>query len=162
MAPTEILAEQHALTLGRLLTPLGVEVTVLTNATRGKARRERLEALRAGAVGCVVGTHALVQKTVGFRRLGLAVVDEQHRFGVVQRATLRGKGETPAALFRTPTPIPRTRALTLYGDLDVSVLDEMPPGRQRIVTGIRDEKGRPRVYAFVREQMQAGRAGYRG
>ncbi len=160
MAPTEILAEQHALTLGRLLTPLGVEVTVLTNATRGKARRERLEALRAGAVGCVVGTHALVQKSVGFKRLGLAVVDEQHRFGVVQRAVLRGKGESPDVLVMTATPIPRTLALTLYGDLDVSVLDEMPPGRQRIVTGVRDEKGRPRVYAFVREQMQAGRQAY--
>jgi ATP-dependent DNA helicase RecG len=160
MAPTEILAEQHTLTLGRLLTPLGVEVTVLTNATRGKARRERLEALRAGAVGCVVGTHALVQKSVGFKRLGLAVVDEQHRFGVVQRAVLRGKGESPDVLVMTATPIPRTLALTLYGDLDVSVLDEMPPGRQRIVTGVRDEKGRPRVYAFVREQMQAGRQAY--
>jgi ATP-dependent DNA helicase RecG len=160
MAPTEILAEQHALTLGRLLTPLGVEVTVLTNATRGKARRERLEALRAGAVGCVVGTHALVQKAVGFKRLGLAVVDEQHRFGVVQRAVLRGKGESPDVLVMTATPIPRTLALTLYGDLDVSVLDEMPPGRQRIVTGVRDEKGRGRVYAFLREQMQAGRQAY--
>jgi ATP-dependent DNA helicase RecG len=160
MAPTEILAEQHALTLGRLLAPLGVEVTVLTNATRGKARRERLEALRAGAVGCVVGTHALVQKAVGFKRLGLAVVDEQHRFGVVQRAVLRGKGESPDVLVMTATPIPRTLALTLYGDLDVSVLDEMPPGRQRIVTGVRDEKGRGRVYAFLREQMQAGRQVY--
>jgi ATP-dependent DNA helicase RecG len=160
MAPTEILAEQHALTLGRLLTPLGVEVTVLTNATRGKARRERLEALRAGAVGCVVGTHALVQKAVGFKRLGLAVVDEQHRFGVVQRAVLRGKGESPDVLVMTATPIPRTLALTLYGDLDVSVLEEMPPGRQRIVTGVRDEKGRGRVYAFLREQMQAGRQAY--
>ena len=160
MAPTEILAEQHALTLGRLLAPLGVEVTVLTNATRGKARRQRLEALRAGAVGCVVGTHALVQKAVGFKRLGLAVVDEQHRFGVVQRAVLRGKGESPDVLVMTATPIPRTLALTLYGDLDVSVLDEIPPGRQRIVTGVRDEKGRGRVYAFLREQMQAGRQVY--
>jgi ATP-dependent DNA helicase RecG len=160
MAPTEILAEQHAMTLGRLLVPLGVEVTLLTNATRGKARRERLEALRAGAVACVVGTHALVQKSVGFKRFGLAVVDEQHRFGVVQRAILRGKGESPDVLVMTATPIPRTLALTLYGDLDVSVLDEMPPGRQRIVTGVRDEKGRARVYAFLREQMQAGRQVY--
>jgi ATP-dependent DNA helicase RecG len=160
MAPTEILAEQHAMTLGRLLVPLGVEVTLLTNATRGKARRERLEALRAGAVACVVGTHALVQKSVGFKRFGLAVVDEQHRFGVVQRALLRGKGESPDVLVMTATPIPRTLALTLYGDLDVSVLDEMPPGRQRIVTGVRDEKGRARVYAFLREQMQAGRQVY--
>ena len=160
MAPTEILAEQHALTLDRILAPLGLTVTLLTNATRGKARRERLEALRAGAVGCVVGTHALVQKAVGFKRLGLAVVDEQHRFGVVQRATLRGKGETPDVLVMTATPIPRTLALTLYGDLDVSVLDEMPPGRQRIVTGIRDEKGRPRVYDFLRAEMQAGRQVY--
>jgi ATP-dependent DNA helicase RecG len=160
MAPTEILAEQHALTLDRILAPLGVPLTLLTNATRGKARRERLEALRAGAVGCVVGTHALVQKAVGFKRLGLAVVDEQHRFGVVQRATLRGKGETPDVLVMTATPIPRTLALTLYGDLDVSVLDEMPPGRQRIVTGVRDEKGRPRVYDFLRAEMQAGRQVY--
>lgn len=160
MAPTEILAEQHAMTLGRLLAPLGVEVTLLTNATRGKVRRERLEALRAGAVGCVVGTHALVQKSVGFKRLGLAVVDEQHRFGVVQRAVLRGKGEAPDVLVMTATPIPRTLALTLYGDLDVSVLDEMPPGRQRIVTGVRDEKGRAKVYSFLRAQVQAGRQVY--
>jgi ATP-dependent DNA helicase RecG len=160
MAPTEILAEQHAMTLGRLLAPLGVEVTLLTNATRGKARRERLEALRAGAVGCVVGTHALVQKAVGFKRLGLAVVDEQHRFGVVQRAVLRGKGESPDVLVMTATPIPRTLALTLYGDLDVSVLDEMPPGRQRIVTGVRDETGRPRVNTFLGGEMQAGRQVY--
>ena len=108
----------------------------------------------------MVGTHALVQKSVGFKRLGLAVVDEQHRFGVVQRATLRGKGESPDVLVMTATPIPRTLALTVYGDLDVSVLDEMPPGRQRIMTGVRDEKGRARVYAFLGEQMQAGRQVY--
>jgi ATP-dependent DNA helicase RecG len=160
MAPTEILAEQHLLTLGALLRPLGVEVALLTNAVKGKARTALIAATAGGAVGCVVGTHALVQEGVRFRRLGLVVVDEQHRFGVAQRATLRGKGESPDVLVMTATPIPRTLALTLYGDLDVSVLDELPPGRKPVVTVARGEAKRGPIYEFLRQQVAAGRQVY--
>jgi ATP-dependent DNA helicase RecG len=160
MAPTEILAEQHLLTLGGLLRPLGVEVALLTNAVKGKARAALIAATAEGAVGCVVGTHALVQEGVRFRRLGLVVVDEQHRFGVAQRATLRRKGESPDVLVMTATPIPRTLALTLYGDLDVSVLDELPPGRKPVVTVARGEAKRGPIYEFLREQVAAGRQVY--
>ena len=160
MAPTEILAEQHARTLGALLGPVGVRVALLTNATRGRERQGLLAAVAAGELRCVVGTHALVQEGVGFQRLGLAVVDEQHRFGVIQRATLRSKGESPDVLVMTATPIPRTLALTLYGDLDVSVIDEMPPGRRPVRTFVRTERERPRIYAFLRDEVQAGRQGY--
>src|SRR5207245_8928494 len=130
MAPTELLPEQHFMTFRQLLEPLGVTVALLTSASRPRERKARRAALAAGEIACVVGTHALVQEGVEFRRLGLAVVDEQHRFGVEQRARLRAKGAHPGLLVMTATPIPRTLALTLYGDLDVSVLDELPPGRR--------------------------------
>src|SRR5437867_1049780 len=123
MAPTEILAEQHLATFRRLLEPLGIGVTLLTSGVKPRERAARRAAIAAGEIGCVIGTHALVQEPVEFRRLGLAVVDEQHRFGVHQRARLKGKGERPDVLVMTATPIPRTLALTLYGDLDVSVID---------------------------------------
>src|SRR5437773_1449635 len=122
MVPTEILAEQHFMTFRQLLEPLGVPVTLLTSSLKLRERAARRAGLAAGEISCVVGTHALVQGSVELRRLGLAVVDEQHRFGVEQRARLRGKGEHPDLLVLTATPIPRTLALTLYGDLDVSVL----------------------------------------
>jgi ATP-dependent DNA helicase RecG len=160
MAPTEILAEQHRRTLGVLLEPLGVRVALLTHATKGKARREERAGIEEGAIDCAVGTHALVQGGVTFKRLGLAVVDEQHRFGVMQRATLRGKGETPDVLVMTATPIPRTLALTLYGDLDVSVLDELPPGRTPVRTYARGEGKRAEIYDFLRTQMREGRQVY--
>ena len=160
MAPTEILAEQHRRTLGALLEPLGVRVALLTHATKGKARREERAGIEEGAIDCAVGTHALVQGGVTFKRLGLAVVDEQHRFGVMQRATLRGKGETPDVLVMTATPIPRTLALTLYGDLDVSVLDELPPGRTPVRTYARGEGKRAEIYDFLRTQMREGRQVY--
>ncbi|MCI0545954.1 MAG: ATP-dependent DNA helicase RecG [Candidatus Rokubacteria bacterium] len=160
MAPTELLAEQHAGTLKRLLEPLGVPVVLLTNAVRGRAREALIAATRAGERGCVIGTHALVQRGVGFRRLGLAVVDEQHRFGVAQRAALRRKGESPDLLVMTATPIPRTLALTLYGDLDLSVLDELPPGRTPVRTVWRKPAARPRIYDFVRKEARAGRQVY--
>jgi len=160
MAPTEILAEQHFMTLTQLLSPLDVPVALLTNTIKGKARESVLARVADGEIGCVVGTHALVQEGVRFRRLGLAVVDEQHRFGVAQRATLRGKGESPDVLVMTATPIPRTLALTLYGDLDVSVLDELPPGRRPVVTRARPESGRRKIYAFLREQVEAGHQVY--
>jgi ATP-dependent DNA helicase RecG len=160
MAPTEILAEQHFLTLERLLSPLGVRVTLLTSAVKGRERDALLEGVADGAIPVLVGTHALIQEGVVFHRLGLAVVDEQHRFGVIQRASLRAKGEQPDLLVMTATPIPRTLALTLYGDLDVSVIDEMPPGRQPIVTALRTEAKRPRIYAFIRAELAKGRQAY--
>jgi len=160
MAPTEILAEQHYLTFRALLEPLGLRVALLTSALRARERAERRAAVAAGEVHCVVGTHALVQEGVGFRRLGLAVVDEQHRFGVAQRARLKAKGERPDMLVMTATPIPRTLALTLYGDLDVSVLDELPPGRRPVKTVARTAAKRRAIYAFIREQIAAGRQAY--
>ena len=160
MAPTEILAEQHLMTLRGLLGPLDVRVELLTNAVRSKARESLQAATADGTLHCVVGTHALVQEGVRFRRLGLCVVDEQHRFGVAQRATLRGKGERPDALVMTATPIPRTLALTLYGDLDLSVLDELPPGRKPVVTVARTEAKRRLIYEFVRGEIASGRQAY--
>jgi ATP-dependent DNA helicase RecG len=160
MAPTEILAEQHLMTFQRLLEPLGVPVTLLTSALKGRERTARRAAVAAGEVACVVGTHALVQERVEFKRLGFVVVDEQHRFGVAQRARLKAKGEHPDVLVMTATPIPRTLALTLYGDLDVSVLDELPPGRKPIVTVARNESRRPQIYDFLREQVAGGRQIY--
>jgi ATP-dependent DNA helicase RecG len=160
MAPTEILAEQHFMTFQGLLEPLGVPVTLLTSALKGRERTARRAALAAGEIGCVVGTHALVQEAVEFKRLGLVVVDEQHRFGVAQRARLKAKGEHPDVLVMTATPIPRTLALTLYGDLDVSVLDELPPGRQPVITKARAESSRAQIYAFLRDQVAAGRQVY--
>jgi ATP-dependent DNA helicase RecG len=160
MAPTEILAEQHFLTFRRLLEPLGVPVTLLSAALRPREREARRAAVAAGDVACVVGTHALVQEGVEFRRLGLVVVDEQHRFGVEQRARLRAKGEHPHMLVMTATPIPRTLALTLYGDLDVSILDELPPGRRPVKTVARTEAKRRAIYGFIRDQVREGRQAY--
>ncbi|HEX7214949.1 MAG TPA: ATP-dependent DNA helicase RecG, partial [Methylomirabilota bacterium] len=160
MAPTEILAEQHLMTLTALLQPLGVPVALLTNAVKGKARDGVLAAAADGGLPCVVGTHALVQQGVKFRRLGLAVVDEQHRFGVNQRATLKRKGESPDVLVMTATPIPRTLALTLYGDLEVSVIDELPPGRKSVVTKARPESAHAKIYRFLRDQVRDGRQVY--
>ena len=160
MAPTEILAEQHYATLSRLLEPLGLPVTLLRSGLKGRDAAARRAAVEAGHVGCVVGTHALVQERVVFQRLGLAVVDEQHRFGVHQRARLKGKGERPDVLVMTATPIPRTLALTLYGDLDVSVLDELPPGRKPVRTEARTESRRPQIEKFLRDQVAEGRQIY--
>jgi len=160
MAPTEILAEQHLATFRRLLEPLGIGVTLLTSGLKGRERAARRAAIAAGEIGCVIGTHALVQEPVEFKRLGLAVVDEQHRFGVHQRARLKGKGERPDVLVMTATPIPRTLALTLYGDLDVSVLDELPPGRKPVRTDARTESRRRQIYDFLRAQIADGRQVY--
>ena len=160
MAPTEILAEQHLATFRRLLEPLGIGVTLLTSGLKGRERAARRAAIAAGEIGCVIGTHALVQEPVAFKRLGLAVVDEQHRFGVHQRARLKGKGERPDVLVMTATPIPRTLALTLYGDLDVSVLDELPPGRKPVRTEARTESRRRQIYDFLRAQIADGRQVY--
>jgi ATP-dependent DNA helicase RecG len=160
MAPTEILAEQHFLSLRKLLEPSRFHVELITGATSGLRRRDLLARLASGDIHLVVGTHALVQGTVNFRALGLAIIDEQHRFGVVQRATLRAKGLLPDVLVMTATPIPRTLALTVYGDLDVSVIRDMPPGRHAIVTTVRSESRRDEVYTLLRTQLEAGRQAY--
>ena len=160
MAPTEILAEQHSLTLGPLLGQLGVRLGLLTAGLRSSEREALVTRIRTGEIDVAVGTHAVIQEAIEFSRLGLAVVDEQHRFGVLQRATLRGKGINPHVLVMTATPIPRTLALTAYGDLDLSVIDEMPPGRQPIVTASRTESKRAQIYDFLRKELAAGRQGY--
>ena len=160
MAPTEILAEQHFFNIRRLLEKSRFRITLLSGATPARKRREILAELSGGSMHMVIGTHALVQEDVAFRELGLAVIDEQHRFGVLQRATLRAKGLHPDVLVMTATPIPRTLALTTYGDLDVSVMREMPPGRQPISTTARPESRRDEVYAFVRKQIEEGRQAY--
>jgi ATP-dependent DNA helicase RecG len=160
MAPTEILAEQHFMTFRQLLEPLGLGVTLLTSSVPARERARRRGAIAHGEVPCVVGTHALVQEGVEFQTLGLAIVDEQHRFGVQQRAKLRSLGDRPDVLVMTATPIPRTLALTLHGDLDVSVLDELPPGRTPVVTRARTDASRASIYAFLRDQISAGRQAY--
>jgi ATP-dependent DNA helicase RecG len=160
MAPTEILAEQHFFNIRRLLEQSRFRLTLLTGATPARKRREILAELAGGSLHLVIGTHALVQEDVAFRELGLAVIDEQHRFGVLQRATLRAKGLHPDVLVMTATPIPRTLALTTYGDLDVSVMREMPPGRQPIVTVAKPESRRDDVYAHVRKEIEQGRQAY--
>lgn len=163
MAPTEILAEQHGQSLGRMLAPLGVAVAVLTGSMTDKVKETVYAALSDSSASVVVGTHALIQSGVQFHNLGLVVVDEQHRFGVEQRGALRQKGQqdnSPHLLVMSATPIPRTLALSVYGDLDLSILDEMPPGRQEIRTRWLRPAERERAYAFVRGQVQQGRQAY--
>ncbi|HKX16859.1 MAG TPA: ATP-dependent DNA helicase RecG [bacterium] len=160
MAPTEILAGQHYLTLKELLEPIGVTVVLLIGGLSRTGRAEALDLIRGGGADLVIGTHALIEEDVSFSRLGLVVVDEQHRFGVAQRAALRGKGTRPDVLVMTATPIPRTLALSLYGDLDVSILDEMPPGRTPIKTLVRSSASRPQIYAWVAGQVREGRQAY--
>ena len=160
MAPTEILAEQHFLNISRLLQNSRFRVALLTGSAAAAKRREQLAEIEAGTLHLVVGTHALVQGDVRFGRLGLAIIDEQHRFGVLQRATLRSKGLRPDVLVMTATPIPRTLALTLYGDLDVSVIRELPPGRVPVRTIAKPESRRDEIHAFVRSQLEGGRQAY--
>jgi ATP-dependent DNA helicase RecG len=160
MAPTEILAEQHFLSLRKLLETSRFKVELITGATTGLKRRDLIARLAAGDIDLVVGTHALVQGTVNFRSLGLAIIDEQHRFGVVQRATLRSKGLMPDVLVMTATPIPRTLALTVYGDLDMSVIRDMPPGRRAIQTTVKPESRREDIYQMVKTQLDEGRQAY--
>ncbi|MEW6489344.1 MAG: ATP-dependent DNA helicase RecG [Thermodesulfobacteriota bacterium] len=160
MAPTEILAEQHALTLGRLARGLPLEIGLLTSSVPRVERDDVLGRLARGEIHLAVGTHALIQEGVAFHRLGLVVVDEQHRFGVLQRAELVRKGESPDLLVMTATPIPRSLSMTVYGDLDLSVIDELPPGRQPIATRLVREKDLPRVHGFVRGEVARGRQAY--
>ena len=157
MAPTEILAEQHFATLSGLLGPLGLRVGKLTGAMSAKEKRLAKGALKNGEFDLIVGTHALFSEDVEYARLGLVVTDEQHRFGVSQRSALIGKGERPHVLVMSATPIPRTLALIIYGDLDVSVIDELPPGRQKVDTFAVDESYRQRLNGFIRKQVGEGR-----
>jgi ATP-dependent DNA helicase RecG len=160
MAPTEILAEQHYRTIASLLGTLPVNHRLLVGAQRSKLRRDVLEDMRRGSAQIIVGTHALFEKDVAFARLGLLVIDEQHRFGVLQRAQLRAKGENPDVLVMTATPIPRTLSLTIFGDLDVSVIDELPGGRKPIRTVLKYEDEKESVFGFVRREVQKGRQVY--
>jgi ATP-dependent DNA helicase RecG len=160
MAPTEVLAEQHYLSVSRALSELPVEVVLLTGSQTAAERREALEKVESGAADVVIGTHALIQKGVEFDDLALVVVDEQHRFGVGQRTVFREKGVTPDTMVMTATPIPRTLSLTLYGDLEVSVIDELPPGRQPVETVLSGVEGRLDAYEAVCEELRAGRQAY--
>jgi ATP-dependent DNA helicase RecG len=160
MAPTEILAEQHYINLHRLFQPLGISVELLVGRLSNKQRQQARERIATGRGMVAVGTHALIQEGVEFARLGLAIVDEQHRFGVLQRAALRDKGVMPHVLVMTATPIPRTLTLTLYGELDVSIIDELPPGRKPVRTHWKTPEERLKVYAGVRKLIEEGRQAY--
>ena len=160
MAPTELLAEQHTRTMTRLLAPLGIEPVLLTGSLPARERKAIAARLATAEPALVVGTHALVQEATAFAKLGFAAIDEQHRFGVEQRKALGAKGESPDVLLMSATPIPRSLALTLYGDLDLSMLDERPPGRQPITTALRRESARARVFQFVDRQVEQGRQAY--
>ncbi|HJV31025.1 MAG TPA: ATP-dependent DNA helicase RecG [Bacillales bacterium] len=160
MVPTEILAEQHAESLTSLLLPFGVRCELLTSSIKGKNRREILADLENGQINIIIGTHALIQDVVKFHKLGLVITDEQHRFGVEQRRVLREKGENPDVLFMTATPIPRTLAITVFGEMDVSIIDEMPAGRKIIETYWAKEEMLERVLGFMEKELVKGRQAY--
>jgi ATP-dependent DNA helicase RecG len=161
MAPTEILAEQHYSKLKGYCAPLGLKVAMLTGSVKGAARKQLLFELQEGVIDILVGTHALIEDHVKFKRLGLVVVDEQHKFGVMQRAKLWGKADlSPHNMVMTATPIPRTLALTLFGDIDVSKIDELPPGRKPIMTAVRTEAQRLQVFGFMQKELDLGRQVY--
>jgi ATP-dependent DNA helicase RecG len=160
MAPTELLAEQHGATLTRLLEPLAIRPELLLGRMSAAEKSAVRERIASGAPRIVVGTHALIQESVTFRKLGLAVIDEQHRFGVEQRAALVEKGDAPDVLLLTATPIPRSLALTLYGDLDVTQIRERPPGRGAVKTALRTDAARSKIYEFIRSECAAGRQAY--
>lgn len=160
MAPTEILAVQHFNTLNKLLSPLGVKVSALTGSTTKKERERLFSELINGEIDIICGTHALIEKDVSFRNLSLVVADEQHRFGVAQRAALISKGSRPHTLIMSATPIPRSLALTIYGDLDISIIDEMPIGRQQTETYFIDSEKRQRALSFVEKELKKGNKAY--
>lgn len=160
MAPTEILAEQHARNIKRLLAKAPYRVELLTGSLRGAEKRKLQVELAAGEIHAIIGTHALIQEAVSFKNLALAVVDEQHRFGVMQRAELRARGLSPDVLVMTATPIPRSLTMTIYGDLDVSIIDELPPGRTPIQTKIYGEEQRAEVKTLITQEVRAGRQLY--
>lgn len=160
MAPTEILAEQHYRSIEPFLEPLGIKTVLLTGSTSAKTAKEMLERIKEGSVDIVIGTHALLEERVVYKRLGLVVTDEQHRFGVRQRTLLSKKGENADILVMTATPIPRTLALILYGDLDISIIDELPPGRKKVKTYAVNASMRERIDKFIRKQIAEGRQVY--
>ncbi|MEO5956591.1 MAG: ATP-dependent DNA helicase RecG [Nitrospiraceae bacterium] len=160
MAPTEILAEQHYRTMKGFLEPLGLSVVLVSGGGRAAARKAVREQVASGTAQVVIGTHAVIQQGVTFAKLGLAVVDEQHRFGVLQRKTLMEKGYKPDVLVLTATPIPRTLAMTVYGDLDVSVIDQMPPGRKPVRTFLLSDSQKGRAYQILRDELRSGRQAY--
>ncbi len=160
MVPTEILAEQHFQTLSRLFQDTGVRLALLTGSVKAAEKRRIYDCLCTGVIDLVIGTHALLSEPVTFSRLGLVITDEQHRFGVAQRAALASKGHSPHLIVMSATPIPRTLALMIFGDLDLSVLDELPPGRQTIGTYLVDESKRERIYAFLEKHISMGRQCY--
>ncbi len=160
MAPTEILAEQHHFNIKRLLSDTNFKVDILTSAVKGGDRKRILSDISSGKSQIIIGTHALIQEGVKFKNLGCAVIDEQHRFGVLQRANLIEKGLKADTMIMTATPIPRSLALTVYGDLDISVIDELPPGRTPIKTFVRDERSRDKIYEFTRDEIKKGRQAY--
>jgi ATP-dependent DNA helicase RecG len=160
MAPTEILAKQHYSTLTELLEPFGMRVGLLTGSMTAKRKREVYDKLDLGELDLVIGTHALISQDVHFANLALVITDEQHRFGVNQRSLLTEKGDSPHVLVMSATPIPRTLALIIYGDLDVSIIDEMPPGRQVVKTYVVGEQHRQRIYGFIKKLVGEGRQVY--
>jgi ATP-dependent DNA helicase RecG len=160
MAPTEVLAEQHFIFISAALNDLPINIVLLTGSQSAAERRAALEEVKSGEAHVVVGTHALIQQGVEFENLSLVVVDEQHRFGVRQRAVFKEKGATPDTLVMTATPIPRTLSLTLYGDLEVSVLDELPPGRKAVTTRMVELSEREEAYEAVRAELEEGRQAY--
>ena len=160
MAPTEVLANQHFASFQKIFEPAGIKVVLLTGSLKAKEKREALAQVKNGEAQMIVGTHAVIQKGVEYHKLGLAITDEQHRFGVRQRSTLAEKGEAVHTLVMTATPIPRTLALILYGDLDISIIDELPPGRQKINTSAVDSRYYQRIYAFIQKHVKEGRQAY--
>ncbi len=160
MAPTEILAEQHYFNISSLLEKLNLRAALLTSSIKKSPKEKIKREISEGKIHFIIGTHALIQEQVFFPRLGLAIIDEQHKFGVLQRATLKKKGYNPDVLVMTATPIPRTLAMTIYGDLDVSIIDQLPPGRGHVTTKVFPEKERFRVYHLLREELRQGKQAY--
>ena len=160
MAPTEILARQHFENLSKLLEKTGVRVALLTGSLKESEKKRVRTALADGEIDLVIGTHALITDKTEFKNLGLAVTDEQHRFGVAQRARLLGKGENPHLMVMSATPIPRTLGLIIFGDLDISVIDELPPSRKAVKTVLRGSADRPKIYQFIKKEIAAGRQAY--
>ena len=160
MAPTEILAEQHYLNIHRYIEDLGIKIALLTGSLAKSEKKAILNDIKNGEINLAIGTHALIQGDVEFKKLGLVIVDEQHRFGVIQRAQLKNKGINPDILVMTATPIPRTLAMTVFGDLDVSVIDELPPGRRPVKTKVFKERDRAQLYKLIRDELVKGRQSY--
>src|SRR5207302_7881903 len=157
MVPTEILAEQHARNIKRILARSPYRIESLSGSMKSADKKRLHQAIATGEVHSVIGTHALIQEAVKFEKLGLIVIDEQHRFGVMQRAELRARGMNPDVLVMTATPIPRSLAMTVYGDLDVSIIDQMPPGRTPVKTSVGGEDKRAELYEWVRRRLKTGR-----